>query len=305
MIQRENNKVFSVSLVFLFSVSFALMPILASAAEIFFGVNNKDIGIDAKFETGIFINAQSESINAIEGQIIFPSDTFEFQGFYSGNSVIPFWVQQPVLTSQGIVSFSGIMPGGFTLNNGYLFSLILKAKQKGDFTISATKEKILLNDGNGSEAKITKAPLHLNISEKVSAETFSPLYDLTPPETFEPQVSEDKNIFGGNYFLAFATQDKGSGIDHYEVLETEQFGSFKSLFSKNNQWVVAESPYLLQDQSLKSDIYIKAIDRAGNERIARSKARRFMPLYENYFIWIIIVSIGIIFIWYRLWKRKN
>ncbi len=274
------------------------------AAEIFFGMHSKDVGVNTKFETGVFLNTQKESVNAVEGQIIFPSDSLEFEGFYNGNSLITFWIQKPALISQGIVSFSGITPGGFIGEKGYLFSLILKAKQKGDVAISTANEKVLLNDGNGSEAKITEAPLSVSIVEKDSSQTFTPPDDVTPPEYFELQISKDPNIFSGKYFLVFATQDKGLGIDHYEVMESGQFGSFASLFSKN-KWIIAESPYLLQDQSLESIVYVRAVDRAGSERIAKVGASHFIPWYKNYFIWSIIAIIGIIFTGYRLWKKKK
>ena len=31
---------------------------------------------------------------------------------------------------------------------------------------------------------------------------------------------KDPNVFDGKWFLVFAALDKGSGIDHYEVMET-------------------------------------------------------------------------------------
>jgi hypothetical protein len=285
----------------LFLFLFFVTPVFA--AEIFFGANNKEVNLDSKFEIGIFLDTQGDNINAMEGTIMFPSNALEFQGVYNGNSNITFWVQQPTLIAKDSVSFSGIIPGGFTGNKGYLFSLIFKATKKGKITINSNNEKIYLNDGQGSFVDIKRAPLALDIVEKGSAPNFIPLYDPNPPEPFEPQVSRDKNIFEGKWFLAFATQDKGLGIDHYEIMEGGQFGSFASLFPKK-QWVIAQSPYLLPDQTLKSIIYVKAIDKAGNERIEKVKAQNSLLWYENYFIWGIIVIICIIiFIWYKLWKK--
>ncbi len=182
--------------------------------------------------------------------------------------------------------------------------MILKTKQEGRSVISSNNEKILLNDRNGSETKIKRAPLGLNIIEKTSKETFTSLYDSTPPESFVLQISKDQSIFNGKHFLAFATQDKGSGIDYYEIMEKPQFGSFKSLFEKQ-EWVIAESPYLIKDQILKNFIYVKAVDIAGNERIIKVKPRHLLPLYNNYLFWGIIVLSTIIFIVYKLWKKRK
>jgi len=277
------------------------VPFKSYAADIFFGVNNKEVNLDSKFEVGIFLDTQADNINAIEGTIMFPSNSLEFQEVFTGNSNITFWVQQPALIAKDSVSFSGMIPGGFTGTKGYLFSLIFKATKKGQVTINSNNEKIYLNDGQGSLVDIKEAPLMLDIVEKEGGQNFVPLYDPNPPELFEPQVSWDENIFEGKWFLAFVTQDKGSGIDHYEVMEGGQFGSFASLFSKK-QWIVAESPYLLQDQSLESVIYVKAVDKAGNERIVKIKPRYSLLWYENYFVWIIIIVTGTIIMRYKLWE---
>lgn len=292
-------------LLFVIFIAF-ILPFSSDAAQIFFGVHEKNIGLNSKMEMGVFLNTGGEPINAIEGEIIFPADFFEFQGIYNGNSLLTFWIKQPVLISQGVVSFSGIVPGGFAGPKGYLFSIILKTKQRGEsLIISSNNEKILLNDGDGSEAKITKAPMGLNIIEQSPQETFTPLYDSISPESFMPQISKDKNIFDGKYFLAFTTQDKISGIDHYEIMEYPQFGSFKGLFYKK-QWIMAESPYLLQDQTLRSVVYIKAVDRAGNERVLKVKTKYFLPLYKNYFFWsTIILMMFISLIKGNLWKKNQ
>ena len=83
--------------------------------------------------------------------------------------------------------------------------------------------------------------------------------DVTPPEPFTVQVLSTPGVFGGDYYAVFSTTDKQSGIDHYEVLE-------------NGIWKRVTDPYKLADQSLKTPVEIKAIDKAGNERIAFSNA---------------------------------
>ena len=93
-------------------------------------------------------------------------------------------------------------------------------------------------------------------------------------------IVSDPTIFGGKHFLVFATQDKGSGIDHYEVREV-WWGWFR----------IAESPYLLQNQRLDTKITLKAIDKNGNERTSTVKAVYSMKWYEHYSLWGIIVAL--------------
>jgi len=68
-------------------------------------------------------------------------------------------------------------------------------------------------------------------------------------------------------------------------------------------WIETESPRLLKDQELKSHIYVKAIDKAGNETIAAVEPQEkslllpkgsflFMKWVAVLFIVLIIVSIG-------------
>ncbi|KPJ56951.1 hypothetical protein AMJ49_03500 [Parcubacteria bacterium DG_74_2] len=85
--------------------------------------------------------------------------------------------------------------------------------------------------------------------------TFRTMIDGTIPEEFELQTTE---IEGKNY-LVFATVDKTSGIEYYRILETRD--------KQQENWEIGESPYLLKDQTLKSKILVKAVDKAGNERI--------------------------------------
>jgi len=106
-------------------------------------------------------------------------------------------------------------------------------------------------------------------------------------------------MFEGKYFLVFATQDKKSGIAHYEVQENRR----QKIESR--KWIETESPYILKDQELRSYIFVKAVDKAGNERIAVVEPRYPIKWYEMYEIWgIIIVMIFIGYIFWKILKSK-
>jgi len=74
----------------------------------------------------------------------------------------------------------------------------------------------------------------------------------------------------GKYFLVFSTQDKGSGVDHYEVREG-RFGGFSEV----------SSPYILKYQSLDKKIFVKAIDKFGNEIKKLKSIKRNNILFKN------------------------
>jgi hypothetical protein len=74
----------------------------------------------------------------------------------------------------------------------------------------------------------------------------------------------------GKYFAIFNTTDKQTGIDQYQILEEPIADRFSFIWGRANApWITARSPYELKDQSLNSTVYVKAIDKAGNEYIAK------------------------------------
>ena len=68
-------------------------------------------------------------------------------------------------------------------------------------------------------------------------------------------------------------------------------------------WRVVESPAVLNDQSLRSDIYLRAIDKRGNERVAVVKASSVGKWYEKISIWYIILIVIVIGLF--LWKKMG
>ena len=284
---------------------FTLHSSVADAAEIYFGAHNPAVGVGSIFEVGVFLNTEGQSINAVEGRILFPDDLVRLTEVRDGNSFLSLWMQRPevpasaegLLEAQQEVFFSGLVPGGFTGEDGYLFSLFFEAIQKGQARVEISAEQILLADGQGSKAVVKQAPLVLSIedSEKVNELPF--LDDSDPPAPFTPQVARDATLFDGKWFLVFAAQDKGYGISHYEVQENE------------GAWKRAASPYLLEDQNLRSSLAVKAVDRTGNERIETLAPQNPAKWYENWIIWGIISGIGIAFLFGAigkiLWKKKT
>ncbi len=280
---------------FLFSGYFAI------AAEISLSAKTQEVAVGKQFRVDMILNTSNEEINAVEGRIIFPSDILELKEIRTANSIVNFWVEKPRSNSDGQIIFSGITPGGYQGEKGLLFSLIFLPKKEGRGVVDIQEAKTLLNNGKGTEAPLSISPYQFTISPVVStAPSVPPIIDKEPPESFIPEIAQNPATFNGKWFLAFATQDKGSDIDHYEVKESRQkiFGIFA-------KWVTAESPYILQDQELRSYIFVKAIDKAGNERIAKINPQNPLGWYEDYENWIIII-LGLVIVYAIkkfLWRR--
>lgn len=276
----------------------SLVAIPVFAAEVFFDTKTTEIKANQLFEASVFINTDGDEINAIEGKITFPQDLLEVRKINDGNSIINFWIEKPKSVSAGQIVFSGVVPGGYRGDQGSILSVTFLAKKVGAGIIEFNGIKALRNDGQGTEVPLTISNFQFLISpptgdlpkgdEQIPAPQVAALKteDHNPPEEFTPQIAADLTIFEGKWFLVFATQDKGSGIDYYAIHESRRM---KKRIA-TNEWTEAESPYLLKDQKLKSYIYVKAIDKAGNERIAVVEPRYPLKWYEQPFIWIIIIS---------------
>ena len=272
-------------LIIVAALLFFATPVFAS--ELKLDAGTAKIGVGQQFEARLILDTQNKIINAIEGQIGFSSDFLELKEVRDGNSIINLWVEKPALGCSGSVScelvFSGIIPGGYNGQNGLLFSLIFEAKKEGAADISLENASALLNNGKGTADTTTVKNLELKI-EKTGTSSAPTLSDRELPENFKPLIGRNPDIFGGKWFLTFATQDKGSGIDYYQVQERW----FRQ--PDNNAWKKVESPYLLKDQGRRSYVYVRAIDKAGNARWVALLPTN-LPLYKLFIIFgIIIVS---------------
>jgi len=273
--------------------TFAILAMIAApayAAEFRIAVGTSTLDVGAVLEARVLIDTQGEDINAFEGVVTFPSDLFKPLEVRRGGGLVNFWIEEPRIEASGEVRFSGITPGGFT-GHGQLFSLVFQTKQQGSGTIVVESGRALRDDGAGSSAHATSIGDSIVVSSSLASSGVIPeIVDADPPEPFTPVVARDPTLFDGKYFLAFATQDKGSGVDHYEVCE----GIFR-------ECVTAKSPYLLQHQNVDWKIIVRAVDRAGNVRTAAYPALMHLPWYQGLVLLVIMsVFMYALFHWRRL-----
>lgn len=262
-------------------VTFAVTPVFA--AELFFDAQTKKLGVGQEFLINLFLNTSGESINAIDGKVYFPKELLELTEIRSGGSIINFWIEKPKLEQSGIIVFSGVIPSGYQETKGPIFSIVFIAKAKSNGVIKIRDANVLLNNGQGTEASLTVSDFSFAIQGTAQSGTqIAEKEDHDPPEEFKPEIANNPDIFDGKWFLVFVAQDKGSGIDHYEVREGKK------------PFIVAESPYFLQNQNLDKDIAVKAVDSSGNERVVAVPPQNPLPWYKNYSILVILIIVLII-----------
>lgn len=293
------TKIPKLKIIILFSIFYFVLSLQANAANLNLVSPVSEIGVSQEFQVDLFLDAEGQDINAAQGKIIFPENLFELKSINDGNSVITLWIQKPAYVKGEGIEFSGVVPGGFSgvlspyykgEKPGKVFSLVLEAKSEGYGSIEIKDAKVLLNDGQGTLADLKISNFQFLISKQapVFQIPVAQTKDTDPPELFTPEISRDPSLFDNKWFLVFAAQDKGSGIDKYLIYELPRI---KEQIA-TNEWIEAVSPYLLEDQKLRSYIYIKAIDKAGNSRIVYLPPTA--PWYKKWPGYIILGLFGLV-----------
>lgn len=260
----------------------------ARAAILYFEPKAGDYSRGDVFLVNLKIDTDREKINAGQVELLFPNDKLEVIEISQGNSIFTFWPQPPSFSNEsGKITFVGGLPLGFEGEGKILtiaFRVIFSENEKSFAEINFSPEsQVLLNDGQGTKAKLeTKKAIFTLYSKQ--AEILKNEWeeeikqDKTPPEPFEISLGKDPLIFNGKYFIVFQTVDQKTGLDHYEVKEGKK------------PWKKAQSPYLLEDQNLTSKILVKAVDKAGNERISELPPLfPKKPYYRTPQFWLILI----------------
>ena len=295
-------KKFRVCLVSCFVSVLCLLPWAVGAAVLYLEPAQGEYQLGDTFSVQVIIDTEKDCINTVKGEIDFSKDILETVNFTTGNSILTIWLEKPKVNQNlGKISFVGGIPGGYCGplpgepgELDLLLKIFFKTKKEGTANLRFSEEsQVLLHDGLGTPAKLTTKgtifTILSGISEVPKKEWQEELKkDDISPEPFEIEIHQDPSIFDGKYFIIFFTADKQTGIDYCEVKEGKR------------DWKRGESPYLLEDQELKSIIKVKAVDKAGNEKISE-----IIPLKKP-FPYLIVILVGlvvIVVIIYWLWKK--
>lgn len=228
----------------------------------------KDLSVESQFEVSIQLNTEGENLNAVSGSILFPSDTLALQAIRDGDSVVNFWIikptEAPFTDKLSSVRYSGTIPGGYN-GTGKLFSLVFQAIAPTSAAQITAQELVhLKHDGRGTLTTSASNPLLFQIQAKTDSLTnpdtstlVIPLTDTTAPLLIEASVVQDRNLYDNKWVVIFFTVDPESGIDHYEIQESN------NPEPTAEPWRTVASPEPLADQSRAQWVHIKAVNRAG------------------------------------------
>lgn len=270
-----------------------MIPMRIFAMTAYFESDHAMYGVGDPIVVDVYLDTDEARVNTVEGEIFIETNTLNVLDIADGNSSVLFWIDKPAFDrNTGTILFSGITPGGLSGEKIFLFSIILEGEQiRGTADFSFNFGRVLLHDGEGTSEPFSFIPKKIFISEDPLFENPTPLpTDREAPEDFTPTITQDDNLYDGKFVLVFATQDKGSGIARYEIKE-----------GYLGRYIPAESPYVLKDQKSFKTIFVKAVDEAGNERVAIVHPQEKI-IDENF---ILIFSILIVIIISIIVYRKK
>ncbi len=291
--------------ILLSSIFYILHPAFASAAKYMWQISPAEESLASDFEVTLYVDPEGETINTVSGQVVWPSEFLSALAVNAGDSIVNLWVEAPIIKDNRL-SFSGIMPGGFSgllspyysgVRPGKILTLILRPLKKGQATLLGENGQVLLNDGSGTLARLSWPLLAVSLAGP-SRSVLAPSLDTEPPETFNIEMARDKNIFNNDWFVAFSTQDKKSGVSHYEIQERNKS------FPQDGAWRRVESPSRLENQNRTSYVFVRALDFAGNVRLETLAPAVPKAWYENISVWgILMIVLLTLFLGRALWPK--
>ena len=320
----------------LFGSSLLLTPLATEAASLYIDPARSElyrgdsITIAVRLDTD---EAGGECVNAVDGVLTYSSN-IEPVDISTGNSILNIWVEPPTINrEERTITFAGGIPNGYcgrVIGDPRLSNVLTEIVFRSPgFTIGGSDETTAtiafsdsstayLNDGRGTKAPLTTYGASIELNPKAGSTMVNPWQeeiaaDDNPPAPFNVQLVEPGLEFNNRYYIVFNTNDKQTGIDHYEVMEEPltQFGTFQ-WGRADAPWVEERSPYVLNDQSLNSIIRVKAIDKAGNEYIAnlipdesmRTLSQSQVTTISGGAVGLTLVLVFIFLVWRYLRKRK-
>lgn len=300
----------------LVAVLAAAAPSFVHAAQIYLDPATGTYPLGLTFEVDVRLDNAGQCINAASVDIAYPKDLLQPVAVSDGDSILSLWVKEPTIYSNyGIISFVGGLPGGYcgrvagdanlsnklaTLYFQFPTSTVVTSSSiPQTATISiVSSTQVVLNDGNGTLAPLTLAGASYTQLLKgqyapENAWEDNIQSDTIPPEPFTVGVYKDPSLFNDQLFAVFSTVDKQTGVDHYDVAEVPTADIGKPEDQLN--WVRAVSPYLIQNQNLDGLIEVRAVDKAGNERIATYSTQK-LPATPSWklriFAYLAVISLG-------------
>ncbi len=300
----------------------------ARAAIISFDARNAALQRGDVVVLPLRLDTEGACVNAVEVVVRYDRNLLTAVDVGRGRSILSLWPEVPKIDKgEGVVRFSGGIPGGYCGGNSngpdapniladiaFLVQGAVQEPQEARVSIDFTR--VYAHDGRGTLLPTTARSSVLTVAPYLARPARDEWLarvrqDTVAPELFSIVLNNDPAVADGRYYIAFSTTDKQSGIDHYEVREVGAARGVLPIGKKGAaRWEVAASPYVLKDQSLRSVIEVKAVDKAGNARVVRYQppAAQTRAPYRRIPLWgwgiALVGGAALVALWWRVRQRR-
>ncbi len=257
---------------FLFFLTLLFLPNLLLAGELFMESSEEMPGVASPFLVYVFVSSAEEA-NVVAGTLNFDTEVFDVKKINTGSSIVSFWIEKPSERQSGAINFSGMVAGGFTSSQVKLFSVEFVPRLATESELNISNQQLLAHDGRGTSLPIDAMPFLITTKSALFANE-EVVKDVEPPESFTPIVVKRDDWLDGKAVLIFDTTDKDSGVEAYYLKEVAY-----SWLAPLSSWRLVTSPYEIKDQSLRNFIYLRAQDKAGNNRLVMIEPEDKRPVY--------------------------
>jgi len=159
---------------------FFSVPNAGLAASLSVNPDTGTYSVGDQVRVKVIVSSGDAPLNAISGTLSFPSSLFAIQSISKADSILNFWVAEPVFSaSSGTVQFEGVSLSGFQGNSGTVVTVVLRALKVGSGTVSFQSGQVLANDGQGTDitSKITGGSFQIQAAKAPPAPPIQPPKD--------------------------------------------------------------------------------------------------------------------------------
>lgn len=179
---------------------FLFAPALASAATLFISPEADSYGAGKSFTVRVRVTS-SQSINAVSGTLVYPTDKLQVTSVSKASSILTLWVADPSYSNaEGKVNFEGVVPNpGFAGTGGLILTVTFRIVGSGNATVSFANASVLANDGNGTNVldRSTPATYSLGGAAPVPVEIEVPTTSGTPRA---PTITSSTHPTAGKWY---------------------------------------------------------------------------------------------------------
>lgn len=142
----------------------------ANAANLTISPTGGSYTVGKSFSVDVLVSNNKDNINAVSGEISFPSDLLQVTAISKSGSLIGMWAEEPAFNNtDGKATFEGVsLNPGFSGTSGKVVTITFRVKTEGKAAVSFKSGSVLANDGNATNVLGTLGSANFTLIEEAT-----------------------------------------------------------------------------------------------------------------------------------------